>query len=221
MKLSLRLFDGEIAEAAEPVNDSGQAEENTEDGNNAAEGEVEAKAAENKRESFRRALFELHAKKQRQADNVLSLAARLYNAEDLNSLEAAVKSQLENNSEAGTRKMLKTLERQSKAVKELYPDFDLKQSLCDRKFFSLCYKGVDLQTAYEITHLDEIISAAMAYAAQELIRAGAGERLSARPREGALLSSGEPVGKKPKNLTKKERSELIARTERGERVTLS
>lgn len=108
---------------------------------------------------------------------------------------------------------------ESEAVKELYPDFDLKQSLKNREFFGLCYKGLSVMQAYEITHRDEIISAAMAYAVNEARKAGANSTVTARAREGAL-KVGTPPPKASAVLTKKQRDELIRRAERGERVTL-
>ena len=100
----------------------------------------------------------------------------------------------------------------------MYPQFDLAKEMSDRRFFSLCYKGVGLEEAYLIVHKDELFTAAMEYAASELMRSGAFCK-SGRIKEGTLSSAGE-VTKSEKSLSKNERKELIRRTERGERVVL-
>lgn len=59
--------------------------------------------------------------------------------------------------------------RESEQVKELYPDFDLRQELRSSGLFSrLVLSGAPLQAAYEIVHKDEIISGAMAYTADKV-----------------------------------------------------
>ncbi len=58
---------------------------------------------------------------------------------------------------------------ESKQVKELYPDFDLRQELRSSKLFSqLVLAGAPLKASYEIVHKDEIISGAMAYTADKV-----------------------------------------------------
>ena len=90
--------------------------------------------------------------------------------------------------------------------------------MSDRKFFSLCYKGVGLAEAYLIVHKDELFSAAMEYAAAEIMRSGVfGKPIMVK--EGALSAVSE-ISKPEKKLSKSERKELIRRTERGERVVL-
>ncbi len=115
--------------------------------------------------------------------------------------------------------MLTRLEKESENITQLYPSFNLKDCLCDRKFFSLCYKGVDVKTAYEITHHDEIILAAMAYAVEQLRKSGIDGKTVYRPREGALNTVSGMKQEKQK-LTRKDRTELIKRAERGEKITL-
>ena len=58
---------------------------------------------------------------------------------------------------------------ESKAIKELYPDFDLRNELRSSPLFSrLVLSGAPLQAAYEIVHKDEILSGAMAYTADRV-----------------------------------------------------
>ena len=58
---------------------------------------------------------------------------------------------------------------ESKGIKELYPDFDLRNELRSSPLFSrLVLSGAPLQAAYEIVHKDEILSGAMAYTADRV-----------------------------------------------------
>lgn len=59
--------------------------------------------------------------------------------------------------------------KESGEIKELYPDFDLRNELRSSKLFSqLALAGAPLKAAYEIVHKDEIISGAMAYTADKV-----------------------------------------------------
>ena len=49
----------------------------------------------------------------------------------------------------------------------MYPDFDWKRELASPQFGRLVTAGVDGQTAYEIVHRQELLKAAMAYAAAQ------------------------------------------------------
>jgi len=59
--------------------------------------------------------------------------------------------------------------KESGEIKELYPDFDLRNELRSSKLFAqLVLSGAPLQAAYEIVHKDEILSGAMAYTADKV-----------------------------------------------------
>ncbi len=176
-------------------------------------------------QAFRTRLRELRAQRVMLEQKILGIAAERYGVPrgDIAALERAVSEDLQyrrQNADMAAR--LAVWRAQSAQVSELYPDFDLNGSLADRRFFSLVYRGIDLQTAYEITHRDEIISAAMAYAVKEMKRRGALNEAAAsdRPREGALVSGSAVPDSGAKTLSRKQRGELIRRAERGERVTL-
>ena len=54
-------------------------------------------------------------------------------------------------------------------IKELYPDFDLRNELrSSRLFAQLVLAGAPVKASYEIVHKDEIISGAMAYTADKV-----------------------------------------------------
>ncbi|MBE6800674.1 MAG: hypothetical protein E7529_05670 [Ruminococcaceae bacterium] len=59
--------------------------------------------------------------------------------------------------------------KESGEIKELYPDFDLRNELRSSRLFSqLILAGAPLKASYEIVHKDEIISGAMAYTADKV-----------------------------------------------------
>lgn len=110
---------------------------------------------------------------------------------------------------------------QEKAAQQIYPQFSLEAELGDDQFVRLLRSGVDVKTAYEVLHKDEIIPAAMQYAAKTAeqkvvnkIRAN-----GARPVEnGVQDQSASLVKQDVSQLTKADRDEIIRRVERGEKI---
>lgn len=110
---------------------------------------------------------------------------------------------------------------QEKATQQIYPQFSLEAELSDDQFVRLLRSGVDVKTAYEVLHKDEIIPAAMQYAAKTAeqkvvnkIRAN-----GARPVEnGVQDQSASLVKQDVSQLTKADRDEIIRRVERGEKI---
>ena len=106
-------------------------------------------------------------------------------------------------------------------LKEVYPSFDLRQEMSDRRFTQLLKSGVDVRTAYEVLHKNEIIPAIMNYA-----KKSAEERITntilangIRPSENGL-SPGSPaiVKNDVSKLTRDDRREIIRRVQRGEKI---
>ena len=117
---------------------------------------------------------------------------------------------------------------QAEDAKRFYPGFDLQAELNTEgtkdRFVALLRSGVDVKTAYEVIHKDELIGGAMQYAARvteqqtvENIRARGN-----RPREngGGGQASAVIVKKNPKQFTRKDREEISRRVMRGERIEL-
>lgn len=117
---------------------------------------------------------------------------------------------------------------QSDALKQIYPGFDFNAECANPqtgpRFIRLLGQGVDVRTAYQALHQDEIMSGAIQTAAQlsqqrtlEEIRAN-----GMRPDENGV--GGSVATKLAKfdvnNSTKKERADLAARALRGERIEL-
>lgn len=109
---------------------------------------------------------------------------------------------------------------QSEAVKALYPDFDFNAEMNGNKAFSsLIFKGVDVKTAFEVTHMDEIMGGAMQYTAEQTRKATINNirARNSRPAEaGSAKQPGVTVKKDVHGLTAKDRAEIARRVARGE-----
>lgn len=68
--------------------------------------------------------------------------------------------------QAAVRETCEDWERQGEEVKAIYPDFQMAQELENPQFQNLLRSGVDVKTAFEALHLQDIREASMAYAAK-------------------------------------------------------
>jgi hypothetical protein len=110
---------------------------------------------------------------------------------------------------------------QAENARQTYPSFDLKSEMANPRFVDLLRSNIDVKTAYEVIHKDEIIPAAMQFAAQQVeqkvankIKAG-----GARPSENGMSSQSAAVVKSDvSQLSKEDRAEIIRRVQRGERI---
>lgn len=111
---------------------------------------------------------------------------------------------------------------QSEQAKAVYPSFDLNAEMQNPQFVNLLRSNVDVRTAYEVIHKDEIIPAAMQFTAQQTksklaksIAAG-----SARPAENGISSqSAARVKSDVSQLSKADRDEIYRRAQRGEKIS--
>lgn len=112
--------------------------------------------------------------------------------------------------------------RQAEGAKQVYPSLDLKAELSNPQFADLLRAGIDVRTAYEVIHKDEIIPAAMQYAAKEVetkvvnsIMAG-----GKRPAENGAGSQASALHKNDvSQLNKADMAEIARRVARGEKIT--
>lgn len=134
-----------------------------------------------------------------------------YRAEDRNRREYFERQEAENRFNA-----------QIEAVKKVYPGFDINTESRNPMFSRLVSKGVDLQTAYEVAHKDELIANAMQVTAQKTA-----DKLSAsvaanasRPNENGMSSQSSAVSTvNVNNLTKEQIADFKKRALAGERIT--
>lgn len=108
-------------------------------------------------------------------------------------------------------------------VTQVYPNFDLDTELQNPKFESLVRNGIDLKTAYEVVHRDEILPQAIKFASdktkEDISKAIQGGM--SRPSELASGFTNSPAGKYDvSKLTREQRDELNKRAMAGERIVL-
>ena len=106
-------------------------------------------------------------------------------------------------------------------LKKVYPSFNLETELKNEQFQSLLRSGVNVRTAFEVIHKDEIIPAAMQYTAaaveQKISKSIASGRN--RPAENGNASQGAATHKTdPSQFTRADREEIRRRVQRGERI---
>lgn len=122
---------------------------------------------------------------------------------------------------AGAHKTYGEWLNQAQAVGRQYPGFDLQGECRNPQFLHLLRSGVDVKTAYEVLHRDDILGGAMAYTAQK-VREKVVEDIRARgmrPSENGAVSSPAAVTRTDVNaLTKAQREEIEKRVLRGEKI---
>lgn len=119
-------------------------------------------------------------------------------------------------------------QRQADELKAIYPGFELeaecKSPDTGMRFVELLRNGIDVRTAYEVIHKDDLIGGAMQYTA-EAVRKKTLNDIRARglrPAENGLSGNAAAtvVKSDPKSFTKKDREEISRRVLRGERIEL-
>ncbi len=110
---------------------------------------------------------------------------------------------------------------QAEDAKKVYPSFDIKAEMANPKFIDLLKSNIDVRTAYEVLHKDEIIPAAMQFTAQQVEQKLVNKMIAggARPTENGMSSQGAAVVKSDvSQLSKEDRAEIIRRVQRGEKI---
>ena len=110
---------------------------------------------------------------------------------------------------------------QAEEAKKVYPSFDLRAEMNNQKFVDLLRSNIDVRTAYEVIHKDEIIPAAMQFTAQTVESKLAKKIASngARPSENGMSSQSASLVKSDvSQLSKADRAEIIRRVQRGEKI---
>lgn len=110
---------------------------------------------------------------------------------------------------------------QADALKGVYPSFDLNSELQNPRFVDLLRNNVDVRTAYEVLHKDEIIPAAMQFTARQVEQKLTNKIIAggSRPTENGINSQSSVVVKSDvSQLSKEDRAEIIRRVARGEKI---
>ena len=112
--------------------------------------------------------------------------------------------------------------KQAENVKAVYPSFDLNTEMQNPQFKTLLRSNVDVKTAFEVIHKDEIIPAAMQYTAKAVEQKITNNIIAGkkRPTENGNSSQGAAQTKSDvSQLTKDDRAEIARRVARGERIS--
>ena len=108
---------------------------------------------------------------------------------------------------------------QADQLKSVYPSFDLEAELHNPDFAKLISNNVNVRTAYEVVHKDEIIAAGMQFAATETSRKVANSIMANRSRPVENGGSAPAVVKTDvSQLTKEDIAEINRRVARGEKI---
>ena len=112
-------------------------------------------------------------------------------------------------------------DREAEELKSFYPNFDVGTEFSNNDFVRLIEAGVDMRSAYEVTHRDEILGGAMKYTAQKTAEKVANSvRASAsRATENGLSSNSASVNTFDINkLSRAQMEEYKQRALNGERI---
>lgn len=110
---------------------------------------------------------------------------------------------------------------QAESLKGIYPSFDLNAELQNPMFSDLIRNNVDVRTAYEVIHKDEIIPAAMQFTARQVEQKLTNKIMAggSRPLENGVSGQASVITKSDvSQLSKADRDEIARRVARGEKI---
>lgn len=123
--------------------------------------------------------------------------------------------------EAARAESLERLSADIEKTRIVYPEFDFDAEMDNPEFARLINTGaIDVRTAYEVAHKDELVRAAMQLgvnkAVEDTVRAAASGQ---RPAEGKGGSPSAAGALDPSKLTMEQYEEIKRRAEAGEKIT--
>ena len=127
----------------------------------------------------------------------------------------------EQNRKENANKLYAQWMEQADNAKQVYPSFDLRAEMQNPKFVDLLRSNIDVRTAYEVLHKDDIIRGAMQFTAQT-VESKIAKKVAAqgaRPAENGMSSQGAAVVKSDvSQLSRADREEIRRRVARGEKI---
>lgn len=111
---------------------------------------------------------------------------------------------------------------QAKQAQQFYPSLNISEEAKNPQFLSLLNAGIDVKTAFEVIHKDEMIPAAMQYTAKTVEEKIVNSIRSngTRPIENGMSSqSAATVKRDVSQLTKADRLEIERRVRNGEKIS--
>lgn len=115
-------------------------------------------------------------------------------------------------------------DRQIAEVKQIYPNFDIGVERKNDQFLKMMNAGVNVRTAYEVAHKDELMRGAMQFTAQKVQEKVTNAIASnkARPSENGLSSHATAIVKEDVwNYSKDQLADIKRRAMAGEKVTFN
>lgn len=119
-----------------------------------------------------------------------------------------------------TAELYRVLNEQYMQMRKRYPDFDLREELQrSPRFGMLLERGIDMQTAYQVCHQDELLTQAAQQAENQTLSRVRANR--ARPNENGSGGT-QPVklSSDPSKWSREQFREVGRRVSRGERIVL-
>lgn len=136
---------------------------------------------------------------------------------------AELKRQMEEQSRRdNANKLYSRWMNEAEQTKSVYPAFNFETEMQNPKFLDLLRSNIDVRTAYEVIHKDEIIPAAMSFTASKVAQNLTNKIIAngSRPTENGNSSQGASVIKSDvSQLSKAQRAEVARKVAKGERIT--
>lgn len=111
---------------------------------------------------------------------------------------------------------------QGQQTKEIYPNFDIDAESQNPDFMRLLNSGVDVKTAFEVVHKDEILTAGMRYAANQTaakMKQNAGANANRPTENGISEHAASSATIDVSKLSNEQMEEYIRRAKAGEKIT--
>ena len=136
---------------------------------------------------------------------------------------ATLKKQMDElNAKENADRQVASWMQEAESVKAIYPNFDLGVELQNPRFIDLLnVPGVDVRTAFELTHKDDIIAGAMQFTAKTVEKKLADKVMAngSRPAENGMNSQAASLTKSDvSQLSKEDILDIQRRVARGERI---
>ena len=119
-------------------------------------------------------------------------------------------------------KLYQTWLAQAEEAKKFFPNFDFDVEMQNPQFRDLLQAHIDVKTAFQVIHQDEIMPAAMQYAAKTVEKKLTDSIIAngARPNENGISSQSASVVKTDvSQLTNADMDEIIRRVRNGEKIS--
>ena len=119
-------------------------------------------------------------------------------------------------------RQMQAWQEQAELTQQFYPDFDLEVEKANPKFRDLLMAHVDVKTAYETVHHEELLRDAMNFQEQRTAKAVTDNirAKGTRPLENGTSQQGAFIVKNDVNaLSKEDRAEIARRVARGEVIS--